>query len=662
MTPPSKKEPKAFTFPIPIDPLRILYGIRERWIWFCILPFVFAVAGFIVGAIKSQDRYSVSLQLIKSEVPTTIQTNEAGKAFKPRDLSDDTLLSTTYSTEVLNRTGARLVPSRSANDVKSMVKIAKLRDTSLFYLTAHSRVSADAAIELVSVWADEVIRFTNNLQKEEARQMEAFISERLDSIETQLAQVNQQILDFAKDYDFVDVDKQTESSLSSLENLRMSLANSQIELKYKGVQIARYRDELRTQSPLEADLKKKREELTFLRGRYTDQNPLVEEKLYEIEFIEKEIKVMDNSPVEDLKNFTGSALGNNLYLEIISLENERSQLEGLVDSFELRLAEQRKLVSDLPEKALRLSELKNSRNLLINAQSLLDSRRKEASFYETKAPGYWRIFQTPNTNEVVHSSQNIKAMVLGALGMLTGLALATFAAFISEFIRTGLRSPLEASIATSTLPLFRFTTKDASHESWLFTHLFRQREAELNVPLTRAFWLTQTAAGTEQVLNRFLFAHTGKSADEIVFWNCLLDQIQAEGRSVVFCNLDVDSSLQSSGLQEHPAIISWLSSLQEMPSNDSNVVIVRLNKIPAAHEVADLLKLNTYYLLSSPSLADRSETRHISGILRKLLGPANGMLILDHSPGKTLPRLLNGMEMMVLGVLSNQAAPTKTTE
>ena len=130
-----------------------------------------------------------------------------------------------------------------------MVEIAKQRNTSLFYLTAHSRLSAEDAVGTVTVWAEEIVRFTNNLQKEEARQMKVFISEQLGAIEQQLGSVNQQILDFARKNNFVDVDKQTETALSSLEDTRTRLANTRIELETKDAQISRYRQELRAQSP-----------------------------------------------------------------------------------------------------------------------------------------------------------------------------------------------------------------------------------------------------------------------------------------------------------------------------------------------------------------------------------------------------------------------------
>ncbi|MEM1221886.1 MAG: hypothetical protein AAGH40_03925 [Verrucomicrobiota bacterium] len=648
------KKPEAFNFPIPVDPLRLIYGVRQRWLWFVVLPLVLGGIGWFVGSLKTENRYSVSLQLIKSEVPTTIQTSESGQAFKPRELSDDTLLSTTYSTEVLNRTSVRLKPKRSLGQVKSMVEIAKQRNTSLFYLTAHSRLSAEDAIQTVTVWAEEVIRFTNNLQKEEARQMAAFISEQLDAIESQLGQVNQQILDFAKKNKFVDVDKQTETALVTLENTRTQLSNTRIALEAKDVQIRRYREELRAQSPLEADLKRKREELTFLRGRYTDENPLVKEKLYEIEYINQQLEGTADALVEDLKDFTGSDLGNNLYLEIIALQNERTQMEKMLESLEKRMSEQEILVADLPEKALRLSELKSRRDLLIDAQALLGSRRKEASFYETKAPGYWRVFQEPNLNEVAHSSQNVKALLLGFMGVAGGFMVALLAALIWEALQPGLRTPLEAAIATAALPIFNYVTKGARKPSWCVRRLFKQEESASNDRAIRGFWLTHAISGDGVQRKRFLFIPTDVCEDEMIFWEALLDLIYSEGRQLTYISVTANGEDPASVLREHKAVKAYHNSLEQMPEDLNELVFVRMAKTPTVDEVSLLKRLEAYYLLNSPSVAERNETRHKSDIMRKLLGPANGLLIVDQEADNTLPRVLKWIEMFVLNMLASR--------
>ncbi|WPJ96826.1 hypothetical protein SH580_03790 [Coraliomargarita algicola] len=654
MSLPSRATPATFRFPIPIDPLRLLYGLRQRWLWFIVFSVVLGILGWIVGSLEAENRYTVSLQLIKSEVANTVQTSLAGQAFKPRELSDDTLLSTTYSTAVLTGTAVRLTPERTAGEVKAMVEIVKQKNTSLFYLTAHSRISPEDAIDTVTIWADEIIRFTNQLQREEARQMETFISDQLDSIELQLEQANRQILEFARKNNFVDVDQQTQASLSALEQIRSRLANARISLRTKEVQIARYRQELRTQSPLEADLKKKREELTYLRGRYTDENPMVKEKLYEIEYINKQLSSVDTAAVEDLKNFTGSDLGNNLYLEILALQNERTELENLVEDLSLRLAEREEEVADLPEKALRLSELKSRRNLLIDAQGLLESRHKEAAFYESKAPGYWRIFQTPTLGEVVVSSQYVKAFLLAFAGFVSGLCLALLVAILGELLQPSTRTPLEVAIATSTLPIFNYVTSAAPKTTWWMRRLFPRSELDFNEHALKDFWVSHAISGEGTERKHFLFAHTEVGPDESVFWQALLDLLHAEGQTVAFYNIDESPSDDIEALQQHPAIQQWARALDEATQAEDSLVFVRLVASPTVQDLRALRKMDAYYLLNSPSVAGREITRNKSDLLRKLLGGPNGLLILDAAADRTLSRMIKWVELTALNQWANR--------
>lgn len=651
---PASKKPEAFHSPIPIDPLRLLYGIRRRWLFFAILPITLASIGWMLGSTKTENRYSVSMQLIKSEVPTTVQTSEAGQAFKPRQLSDDTLLSTTYSTEVLNRTASRLEPKRSPGAVKSMVEIAKQKNTSFFYLTAHSRMSAEDAIQTVTIWAEEIVRFTSNLQKDEARQMEAFISEQLDSIDDQLKKVNKQILEFARTNNFIDVDKQTETTLSALENTRVLLANTRIQLETKDVQIKRYREELRAQSPLEADLKRKREELTFLRGRYTDENPMVKEKLYEIEYINKQLEATSEVEIEDLKDFTGSDLGNNLYLEIIALQNERTELEKMVNNLSVRLKEQEKAVADLPEKALRLTELRNRRDLLLDAQALLDSRRKEAAFYETKAPGYWRIFQRPELNEVAHSSQNVKALLLTFMGFMGGFAIALLAAIASEAFHTNLATPFEAAVACCCLPTLNYITKRVDSRSWFSRHLFKAREWEHNARNLKSFWLTQAAQTEGQRRERILVVPTSEIEGETEFWEAVLNLLERDERKVHLLSVPTRKNDPLRELESHPAVASFSSSLDELEDKATELSLVRFDKDPGTNDIPILQEMEAYYLLNSPSLAVRSETQHQCELLRKLLGPADGLLLIDGEATNTLTRILRWLEITLAAFLANR--------
>jgi uncharacterized protein involved in exopolysaccharide biosynthesis len=652
----SQLPPASFSFPLPFDPLRLLYGIRERWYWFLLLPLALGAIGYFAGTWMAENRYSVSLQLIKNEVPTTLQMSEAGQSFRPRDLSDDTLLATTYSTDVLRRTGERLVPRRPPAAVKSMVQIDKQRNTSLFYLTAHSRVGADDAVTTVATWADEIIRFTDNLQRQEARVMQQFLGEQYNNLQRQLAANNRAILDFSREHQFIDVEAQTEVAIRSLEDIRLQLLYAVLQRDSLTIQIQRYRDELRVQSPLAADLRKKREELTYLRGRYTDINPMVQEKLFEITYIEQQIAEAATSNLDDLKQFTGSELGNNLYLEILALENERVATIQRIAGMEELLATRTAAFSDLPEKSLGLSELRSRRDQLLTAIALIDGRRREAAFYETNAPGYWRIFQNPSANEVHYSSQNMKAVLLALAGGVSGLFLALFLAAIWEYSQPGLRTVLEAALVTRTRPVLRFSLPPRDGYSWWCQKLFPHDPGRYNAQRLHAFWIVQSLRLRDASLPGLLFVVTGPCSRELLFWESLLQAVSSDGQQVVFFDLEQGGGDALSSLRTNPAICAWHSAPHTLEPHTPALAVVRVDQLTHGRHVAWLKSFGPYFWLSAPNEADRHQTRELTGLVHAVLGPAAGLIVIDQSSGRTIARTLATLESMTLQFQSKSPA------
>jgi hypothetical protein len=377
-------------------------------------------------------------------------------------------------------------------------------------------------------------------------------------------------------------------------------------------------------------------------------NPLVKEKLYEIEYIQEQLELAEDAPIGELKNFTGSPLGNNLYLELISLENERTQLENMLVDLERRLEASELRIAHLPEKALRLNELKSRRDSLIKAQSLLESRRKEAAFYETKAPGYWQVFQKPSMNEVALSSQNAKSFLLGMMGLLFGGGVAFLFTVAQEIIQRGIRTPIEAAIVTSTLPVCLLLTSRAEDRSWFMQRVLSADEALQNERALKAFWLAHEITNHGEERRRFLFVSMETCDRESVFWSALFDLIQSEGRTLNFCNLSGVEDPSFSELSKHPAVLHYFTQLDELAQVDDGILFVRLGRTASVKELERLKQSEAYYLLSSASQAERYESRNKSEIMRRILGQADGLVIVDHGTTSLALRLLKRYEMFLL--------------
>jgi len=657
--PSSTAETKPFKLPLPVDPTRFLLGFRQKWLWFILLPLIFGFTGGVIGVLKTEDRYSVSLQLLKAEVPGSVQASQEGTAFRPRELSDETLLAVTYASEVMNAVGAALDPPRSGGAVKSSVEINKQRGTDFFYLTAHSRIGPDDAIAIVKLWAREIVGFTRELQRREASDMLDFLATQKQEIAAQLSEINGEILAFSRESEFYDAEKQTESYLSTLENLQMRLAEARIELQSKEIQINRYREELRNQSPLFEELRRKEKELTFLQGRYTADNPLVKEKVYEISFLKKQLEELRSGEVADLKEFTGSDLGNNLYLEILALENEATQLRKVVDTYDTLIVEKRTQVASLPEMQMGLMQLTGQRQQLIEAQDLVVARMKEAEFYVMNPPGYWKIFQMPEDRDVSVSSQPLKAFLLAGMGIVASLFLASFVAIWWEFTQTGIRSPLQAAIATRTRPILHFESRRQGPASLLerWSRIFSpgQEREDTGAELMR-LWLTEIACPEPPFPTVFcqIIPPSEEAAD---FWTSFIEVIEQDEVPIVFlplsaedeaflphlkpyggesCGSFLDGSLTEGSGGGEKAI----STLREK----AYVFIVSGQRI-RPREFKILQAVDRVYTILSPELVTSREARLKTDVVRTIRGAANGLILLSPVLRRTIPRLLYRSQM-----------------
>lgn len=652
---------RPFRIPLPVDPCRIILGMRERWFWLILLPLLLGGTGLITGLVKTEDRYSVSLQLLRAEVPAAIQASQEGTAFKPRQLSDETLLAVTYASEVMSAVGDSLDPPRSGNAVKSMVEINKQRGTDFFYITAHSRFGAEDAIATVNSWAREIVAFTRELQRREARDMYAFLGAQVDESTRQLESVNEKILTFSQESEFYDAEKQTESYLASLENLQMRQAEARIELQSKAIQIERYREELRNQSPLFEELRRKQKELTFLQGRYTNDNPLVKEKLHEIAFLQERLEQLKAGEVEDLKEFTGSDLGNNLYLEILALENERTQLQSVVETYQQLIAEKRSQVASLPQKQMSLRELNDQRQQLLTALSLMDARRKEAEFFINNPPGYWKIFQTPDLRDVSVRSQPIKALLLAFAAAGAGLLLALTLAIVWELRQPGLRTPLQAAIATHTRPVLLVENGTSAGTSLLDRWRGGQPEP-VNDPAAGVlhFWLTEMAKPeppyatslfvavdpVPQVSELMKLLATVAGDDDAPL--LLVPMTQA---AVAFIPPMETYSGQTRGSFLCEDLLGegeQAERLIDQLAGRAHVILLATEPL-RTRDFKVLKKVDRVYLIASPGVTKVQQARLRADVILTVRGPLDGLILVGPVLRRTLQRLLFRIQMQYFG-------------
>lgn len=649
----------------PADPLRLLLGIRHRWKWFLILPAAGLLLGAVAGWRLAENRYSVSLQLIKLEVPSAVQASGEGQPFRPRLLSDDTLLATTYATEVLAGAAGRLSPPRSGGELKSQVQIQKQRNTDFFYLTAHSRRSRQDALDMVREWAAAIIDFTRQLQRREAIEMRTFLDGQMSQLQGELEAVNGRIIAFSNQEGYFGGASEVDDVLKEAGDEEKRLTETRLRAEVKRVQLERYENELRGQSPLRAEIHRRREELATLLGRYTRENPLVEAKEMEIAILEAKAGGESDTAAE-LRNFTGTDLGNSLYLEVLALQAEYEELKGLVQQLEQRLAQKRSALQSLPARQMAHGELSHRREELLTATTFLAGRLKEAEFYAGHAPGYWRVFQEPQLGDVQASSRRTKILGLSLLAAAAGFLAALLLALLWELAQPGTRTALGAVMAARAWPAALLNgPSEAARPSWTLRRLGLARPPDPRAE-ARRFWL-QHAARSGPPASWFLFATAGRvePADEALWWQSFLAALLDDGGR--FCLVDLagpDLALgpqpwqdaSAGGPLNEAACHYRLPPGQEPPPparveewRRTHHVFYRYSGPPSARVFAALRPVEAYFLINSPHLSRRVEVREAAAVYRRLLGPARGLVLLQPPICQTVPWAIDRLEKSFFG-------------
>lgn len=429
-------------FEIVFDPFRLAGSLLERHRWII----VSAVAGLLLfltaGLFRARDKHEAVARLIKREPPSSFRAGEIGEPYKPRTLTTATLVSSALSDNVLGRVSAQANPPISLGMLRLGVSAVELRGTDFLQLTARRSDSAQAASDLVNLWAREIVEFSRDLQSRESREVRAYLQQQIESTDADLAKINQDLLDFSRKENLIDADKQTDVFLRQLADLDLRYETARIDLQTIEFKLKSLEGELSRYSATDDRLVSARAELQDALGRYTEKNPIVQNLRAKVDALETQAGAKTREPT--LADYASTAIGGNLYLELIDLrarrEGAQKQLEGLAtlrDSSRAR-------VEQLPDKIAALARLRLVQRGLETARQLLTARLREATLFSERAPGYYQVFSTATAQSVGSTSRVMKIAVYGIAGLVLGAGFGLFLVAARELFDQRLRSPAEA--------------------------------------------------------------------------------------------------------------------------------------------------------------------------------------------------------------------------
>jgi hypothetical protein len=621
--PTEAKDANRFRFPLPFDPIRLLAGVLHRWPWILICAVIFAILGAIAGKIITRQTFSLSISLIKLRVPQTVQTSEVGQAFRPADLNDATLLATLLASEPRDKAFTLAANGVSTDQAASRVEASQQENTDIFYITYHSPISAEDAVRVSGIWADEIREYTKRLQQSEARGVLSILNKEVAALDQRIEDINNEILGFAKARNYIGGESQVAAVLGKLTQIELGLEDArsrEISLREELGELTR---KIRSHSPLNLRLREARDALAELRSTYTDENPLVQIKLESIAYLEEQIALLDKEAEASLESFTGSPLGNQLYLDMIAVRSRLSQATTQISRLQSQQELETDRLAEFPAIMTRYEALRSKRDSFNSELSLMSNRLKEAEIFASGSPGYWQIFQAPDPRNVIASSLIQKPMLLAVAGAVAGSALAVLLCLLRTQ-RSERRSALECCATTGTslsalLPCHR-------DPSSAFASL----------------WITRLSP---QVTHRhgplLIWTAALDAEDERLFWEQLSAAIKQDtGAPLDVVDISNDDLWSSSSA---PDTLCWRTSAPD----DAPTTLLRCNALPNASGRENLSSILYWHAVlkgEKSSLQKFSQARHL---IRACLTPCSGTIVLNTPPNGKLRILADHLSLFL---------------
>lgn len=593
------------------------------------------MVGGLVGMRLTHQSFALSVALIKRRVSHTVQASESGQAYRPTDLNDATLLATLLAAEpldlALERANNGVVPNR----IRSLVEAKQLEGTDIFYVTYHSPVSEADAVAFGGIWAQEINSYTQRLQQSEAREVLGILKKEVADLDRELAGINQDILDFSREKDYLGGESQVTAALAKLSQVEMDLESARNTETAKKEQVEYLTAQIRRQSPLELQLRTARDELANLRATYTDANPLVQAKLQSIEYLTEQIAKLAEAGDGEIDSYTGTPLGNELYLSILARRAEMSEASNRIKALEKQHVTASERIARFPAIVSAYDAMQKKRESIRGGLSLMSNRLREAEIFASGAPGYWQVFQAPDPRAIVPSSLVKMPVALGVAGALAGGGLAGLLTLLLTH-RTTRRSVLECCAATHAPLIGTVPAEGAGDDA---------------PSMVERLWISELAPRSGGQPRMLLWTAAITPAEERAWWTMLGEAASGDtGKPLQVIDLTPDSLWEEAGV---PGVLGWGNALDTPAEN----AVFRASGLPQGAARKMLGSVEIWFALIAgrrDALRKMGRIRHLAGIY---LPPCAGTIAWIERPSGRVRQVADLLSLFLAKRFSKPPSP-----
>ncbi len=155
----------------------------RHWPWILLAVAVGVALGSGIGLRIWPATQTATAQIVRYDTPDP-------RLFQPRVINPATLVGMVSSAEVRTRVGARLSPQLSAEEVAGRVRIMPVPTTELVNVAVSAPAAATAATQ-ANIYAEEAVKFTQEMQARDARDAARYLEQQLANVDQEMATLNE---------------------------------------------------------------------------------------------------------------------------------------------------------------------------------------------------------------------------------------------------------------------------------------------------------------------------------------------------------------------------------------------------------------------------------------------------------------------------------------
>lgn len=526
---------------LPFDLLRLISTLFENWTWMLIVGGSLALVAFGIGLLKFETGYWVTVQLIRREATTTIRASLLGDAFKPHQVTVQTIVDVMQSPKLLDRVGSLATPPMSGMALAKLITVKPDKDTDLITVTVKSKLGAQGTADLANLYSREVVAMTAQMQSDEAAEMDKFLRDQISRIDSDLDSINKELLQFSQENDFYGDDREVEAYLKEAGDAEMQIQTAKTELETVQFRIASTERELAQQDPLSVKLNMAKSELASLRSTYTDASPFVKNAQDKVAAIEKQIAAAGGvrTNIDSSFQYTDNPVANELYVQLVDLRGQREGLQKQITQLTAFDQSIKEKLSTVPAKAQHHAEIVARQQSLQSTRDLFAGRQHEAQIYEENSPGLYRQFAPATEDSVETSSRWLKIILATFAGFILGLGGTVTVLLGRELldmrvISAGdLRRIMEVPVLAKLQDVGLMSqTQIAQWRFRTWAQVIRQLKLQDQTRFTLAFASTRPGEGKSTIIKELQAAAHDRRLPVVMVTNSLLEEGQSQRMSL----------------------------------------------------------------------------------------------------------------------------------